>query len=115
MAVVKQLGKFVRSLIYLTMERYTNEELANMLLLYRECQKNQRQAAALYAERFFVWGYIRDQVYDSLPRNRNDVIQKIQTASEKITPMMLSKVRENLMRRIALFAEENGGHFEHVL
>ncbi|KYN28572.1 hypothetical protein ALC57_02013 [Trachymyrmex cornetzi] len=64
---------------------------------------------------FFVWGYIRDQVYDSLPRNRNDLIQKIQTASEKITPIMLSKVRENLMRRIALCAEENGGHFEHVL
>ncbi|KYN16536.1 hypothetical protein ALC57_11197 [Trachymyrmex cornetzi] len=54
MAVVKQLGKFSRSLIYLTMERYTNEELTNMLLIYGKCQKNQRQAAALYVERFPV-------------------------------------------------------------
>lgn len=31
---------------------YTNEELANMLLIYGECHKNGRQAAILYAERF---------------------------------------------------------------
>lgn len=31
---------------------YTNEELANMLLIYGECHKNERQAAILYAERF---------------------------------------------------------------
>ncbi|EFN74373.1 hypothetical protein EAG_14224, partial [Camponotus floridanus] len=36
----------------LMMERYTNEELANMLLIYGECHKNQRQAAALYAQRY---------------------------------------------------------------
>ena len=34
------------------MERYSNEELGNMLLIYGECRKNQRRAAALYAERF---------------------------------------------------------------
>lgn len=32
--------------------RYTNEELANMLLIYGECQKNGRQAVILYAESF---------------------------------------------------------------
>ncbi|XP_011858894.1 PREDICTED: uncharacterized protein LOC105556413 [Vollenhovia emeryi] len=32
--------------------RYNNEELANMLLIYGQCHKNQRQAAALYAARF---------------------------------------------------------------
>ncbi|TGZ55949.1 Uncharacterized protein DBV15_08010 [Temnothorax longispinosus] len=31
---------------------YTNEKLANMLLIYGECRKNGRQAAILYAERF---------------------------------------------------------------
>lgn len=34
------------------MERYTNEELTDMLLIYGECHKNQRRAAVLYAERF---------------------------------------------------------------
>jgi len=34
------------------MERYSNEELGNMLLIYGECHRNQRRAAALYAERY---------------------------------------------------------------
>lgn len=36
------------------MERnqYSNEELAEMIAVYCECRKNQRQAAALYAQRF---------------------------------------------------------------
>ncbi|XP_039303571.1 uncharacterized protein LOC120357432 [Solenopsis invicta] len=34
------------------MERYSNEELANMLLIFGECHRNQRRAAALYAERY---------------------------------------------------------------
>jgi len=32
--------------------RYSNKDLVNMLLIYGECHKNQRQAAALYVERF---------------------------------------------------------------
>src|SRR5580765_8430574 len=31
---------------------YSYEELTDMILIYGECQKNQRQAAALYAQRF---------------------------------------------------------------
>ncbi|EFN72091.1 hypothetical protein EAG_09942, partial [Camponotus floridanus] len=31
---------------------YGNQELVDMLLIYGECHKNQRRAAALYAERF---------------------------------------------------------------
>lgn len=39
---------------YLRMEavRYSNQELADMLLIFGECHKNQRRAAALYALRF---------------------------------------------------------------
>lgn len=32
--------------------RYTHEELAHMLLIYGECHKNERRAAALYANRY---------------------------------------------------------------
>lgn len=32
--------------------RYSFEELKNMILIYGECQQNQRQAAALYVRRF---------------------------------------------------------------
>ncbi|XP_070524010.1 histone-lysine N-methyltransferase SETMAR-like [Cardiocondyla obscurior] len=34
------------------MEKYSYEELTDIILIYGECQRNQRQAAALYANRF---------------------------------------------------------------
>lgn len=64
---------------------------------------------------FFAWGFIRDQVYKTLPTNRDELIEKIQTASRNITPLMLNKVRQNFMRRVALCLENNGGYLEHML
>ncbi|KYN13182.1 hypothetical protein ALC57_14626 [Trachymyrmex cornetzi] len=59
--------------------------------------------------------YIRDQVYQTLPRNREDLIQRIQEASRNITPAILHKVRQSFMRRVAACLEESGGYFEHLL
>jgi len=64
---------------------------------------------------FFAWGYIRDQVYQTLPRTREELMDKIRAASRNITPVMFSNVRQSFMRRIALCLEENGSYFEHVL
>ncbi|XP_071575472.1 uncharacterized protein [Temnothorax nylanderi] len=64
---------------------------------------------------FFAWGFIRDQVYKTLPMNRNELIERIRVASRDITPVTLSRVRQNFMRRVALCLENNGGHVEHVL
>lgn len=64
---------------------------------------------------FFVWGYIQDQVYQTLPSNRADLIAKIEAASLNITPAMLGTVRQSFMRRVALCLEQSGGYFEHLL
>lgn len=64
---------------------------------------------------FFVWGYIRDQVYQTLPGNRADLIAKIEAAIANITPAMLYRVRQSFMRRVALCLEESGGYLEHLL
>lgn len=64
---------------------------------------------------FFAWGYIRDQVYQTLPRNRENLIEKIRAASRNITPAMIDTVRQSCMRRVALCLEESGGYFEHLL
>ncbi|KYQ56127.1 hypothetical protein ALC60_04950, partial [Trachymyrmex zeteki] len=55
------------------------------------------------------------QVYQTLPRNREDLIQRIQEASRNITPAILHKVRQSFMRRVAVCLEESGGYFEHLL
>jgi len=46
---------------------------------------------------FFLWGYLKDQVYQILPQNRDDLINCIQTAFLQISPQMLSRVRESFV------------------
>ena len=58
---------------------------------------------------FFLWGYMRDIIYQTLPRDRNDLTQRIHQAGRRVTPQMLRNVRGSLMRRVALCAEEKGG------
>lgn len=64
---------------------------------------------------FFLWGYLKDQVYQTLPQNRDDLINRIQTAFLQVSPQMLSRVRESFVRRVVLCEEHNGGYFEHLL
>lgn len=64
---------------------------------------------------FFLWGYLKDQVYQTLPHNRDDLINRIQTASLQISPEMLRGVRESFVRRVALCEEHDGGYFEYLL
>lgn len=46
--------------------QYENQELVDMLLIYGECYKNQRRAAALYAERFPERRHPRHNFFHSL-------------------------------------------------
>lgn len=64
---------------------------------------------------FFLWGYLKDQVYHTLPHNRDDLINRIQTAVLRISPQMLRRVRESFVRRVVLCEEHDGGYFEHLL
>jgi len=64
---------------------------------------------------FFAWGFIRDEVYKTLLTNHNNLIEKIQAVTRQITPVILKKVRQNFMLRVALCLENNGGHVEHIL
>jgi len=51
---LQTLHDLLDNYMYFMMEhvRFENKELADMLLVYGECHKNQREAAALYAQRF---------------------------------------------------------------
>lgn len=64
---------------------------------------------------FFLWGFLKNKVYLTLPDNREDLINKIRIASLEVTAEMLRKVRENFVRRVVLCEEQNGDLFEHLL
>ncbi|RLU24746.1 hypothetical protein DMN91_002836 [Ooceraea biroi] len=63
---------------------------------------------------FFAWGFLKNKVYETLPENAEVLKNRIRNACTEITLLMLKRVRESFMRKIALCLEENGGYIEHL-
>lgn len=63
---------------------------------------------------FSIWGFIKDQVYLTTPRNKDDLILKIREACNKITPTMLRRIQKKIIKRAQTCLQNNGGHFEHL-
>ena len=67
---------------------------------------------------FFMWGYLRDLMYDNGPlADEEEVIARLVAASAEIkeTPGIVAKVRQSMSQRVALCIQQQGGHFEHLL
>ena len=64
---------------------------------------------------FFLWGLVKDAVYDEAPTTRLNMMDTIKRACEAITPETLRNVQRDFRRRLLLCLENNGAHFEHLL
>jgi hypothetical protein len=64
---------------------------------------------------FFLWGYVKNVVYNRPIHNEEDLRNRLQEAFRTITPEMVRASKLNLLRRAQLCLEMNGGHFEHLL
>lgn len=64
---------------------------------------------------FFLWSYIKNKVYQTQPANMDDLKQRIQDASQLVTPDMLLALQHSFRQRLNLTFEQNGGHVEQLL
>lgn len=64
---------------------------------------------------FFLWGYIKNIVYDTPPTTPDDMRERIRNAFRSITPYILRRVNQSFQDRIRLCIETDGHHFEHLL
>lgn len=64
---------------------------------------------------FFLWGHIKALVYRTPVQNIQDLTNRIQNAAATVTPQMLTRVRENLVRRAQICLEVQGQHIENLL
>lgn len=66
---------------------------------------------------FFLWGYVKHKVYETQPRDLDDLRTRIRDAFDGIreTPGMLKRVGESIVNRLRLCVSRNGAHIEHVL
>ncbi|CAK1587057.1 unnamed protein product [Parnassius mnemosyne] len=68
---------------------------------------------------FFLWGYIKNEVYSTEVTTVEDLKIRIMRAFDKIKNFaangaLFRKVRNNIMRRCQLCIRVHGGHFENL-
>ncbi len=64
---------------------------------------------------FFLWGYVKDNIFKPNPTTIAELKTLIKEAVEEITPAMLKKVFINKRKQVAGCIVVGGGHFEHLL
>lgn len=63
---------------------------------------------------FFLWGTIKDFVYQETPRNFGDLKRRIRLAFQAVNRNMLVNVQQAFRERIALCVENNGRNVDHL-
>ena len=61
----------------------------------------------------FLWGYLKNTVYEQRPMTRDDTKERITKACAAIHRNLLFKTVDNFHKRVNLCIRENRGHFEH--
>ena len=64
---------------------------------------------------FYLWGFLKDNVYENHPKTIAELKQAITFKIRTITKQVCVKVINNFARRIKECLKLNGGHLEHVL
>jgi len=64
---------------------------------------------------FFLWGHIKEYVYQTPVNDREELHMRIMEAFATVTPEMIRNAGRSLIRRARLCIQLGGGHFEHML
>lgn len=69
----------------------------------------------LTAPDFYLWGYLKNRVYQEVPTTRDNMIERIRSACAQISPDTIRSCVESFKARINKCIEVRGHHFEHLL
>jgi hypothetical protein len=64
---------------------------------------------------FFLWGYLKDKVYQQVPTTKENMIERITNACAEIRPDHLLSCVQSFEKRIDKCIEVGGHNFEHLL
>jgi hypothetical protein len=63
----------------------------------------------------FLWGHLKDTVYSNHPHTLQELQANIERTVDRISTGTLQNVFPNIIRRLHLYEERNGRHFQHLL
>ncbi|KYN32334.1 hypothetical protein ALC56_13191, partial [Trachymyrmex septentrionalis] len=64
---------------------------------------------------FFLWGYLKSQVYVNEPTTTRALKEEIQRCINEIQPHLCKMVMENFDKRVRMCMQSRGGHLPDVL
>lgn len=64
---------------------------------------------------FFLWGYLKEKVYQDIPTTTENMSERIRNACENITQEMILTCHQSSLNRIEKCIEVEGHNFEHLL
>ena len=64
---------------------------------------------------FFLWGYLKDRVYQDKPKTLTELKEKITDECKAIKPDVFKSVMNNFCLRLKKCKDLNGAHLEHLL
>lgn len=64
---------------------------------------------------FFLWGHLKERVYNPMPENTSDLKSAIRREMRKIPRDVCSNVINNFKHRLDVIITQNGRHIEHLL
>ncbi|CAH2017554.1 unnamed protein product [Acanthoscelides obtectus] len=64
---------------------------------------------------FFVWGFLKEKVYQTPVTTRDMLIDRIRNACDEIRPYLNNAIPRSIIRRCELCIEQLGLHFEQLL
>lgn len=64
---------------------------------------------------FFIWGFVKDQIFKTIPETRQDLEQRVRNTIAGITPLQLLNAEKSVKKRCQFCIDQNGRQFEHYL
>lgn len=64
---------------------------------------------------FFLWGFVKEKVYQTNPTTKEDMVNRIRNVFHSIDQQMLDNVNDSLLQRLGVCRDQNGGHIEHLI
>jgi hypothetical protein len=64
---------------------------------------------------FYLWGYVKDQVYQSpMPQTLREIRQQISQGIANVDDSQLRRAWEEFEYRVRIYRVSNGAHIEHL-
>ncbi|GBN10839.1 hypothetical protein AVEN_142869-1 [Araneus ventricosus] len=96
-----------------SVKQYLVEEFGEQIIGYGSFQEWPPRSPDLTLMDFFLWGYLKQQVYATPPPTLQDLQRRIMDAYANVTPTMLHRVQREVQARAQMCIVADGDKFEH--